>query len=203
MSLFPIFLKLDDRPCLVVGAGTVGQGKIRSLVVASAKVRVVASRATAAVVEWARAGVITWDQRNFESSDLEGVVLVIAATNSTATNETIFREAQRRNILCNAVDDPERCDFYYPAVMRRGDLQVAISTGGQSPALAQRLRRELEARFGSEYAGWLEELGRKRQQLFASDIDPEGRRHLLHELASRQAFESATGASPRREEEIS
>ena len=203
MSLFPIFLKLDDRPCLVVGAGTIGQGKIRSLVAAGARVRVVAPQATAAVAEWARAGVITWEPRSFEASDLDGVVLVIAATNSTAANEIIFREAQRRNVLCNAVDDPERCDFYYPAVVRRGDLQVAISTGGHSPALAQRLRRELEAQFGAEYAGWLEQLGKTRQRLFASDIDPEGRRHLLHELASRKAFESATRASAGGREEIS
>jgi precorrin-2 dehydrogenase/sirohydrochlorin ferrochelatase len=203
MSLFPIFLKLDDRPCLVVGAGTIGQGKIRSLITAGARVRVVAPHATATVGDWAHAGVITWEQRNFEASDLDGVVLVVAATNSTAVNEVIFREAHRRNILCNAVDDPERCDFYYPAVVRRGNLQVAISTAGHSPALAQRLRRELEAQFGSEYAGWLEQLGEMRRQLFASDIDPEDRRHLLHELSSRSGFESATGASLRGKEEIS
>jgi precorrin-2 dehydrogenase/sirohydrochlorin ferrochelatase len=203
MNLFPIFLKLDDRRCLVVGAGTVGQGKIRSLLAAGAKVRVIAPHATAAVAEWDRAGVITWEPRSFEAPDLDGVVLVIAATNSTGVNEIIFREAKRRNILCNAVDDPERCDFYYPAVVRRGDLQVAISTGGHSPALAQRLRRELENQFGPEYAGWLEQLGKKRQQLFASDIDPEGRRHLLHELASRPAFEAAIGAGPGAKEEIS
>ena len=89
------------------------------------------------------------------------------------------------------VDDPEYCDFYYPAVVRRGDLQLAISTNGHSPALAQRIRRELEMQFGPEYGEWLEELGRIRQQLFASKIDPEERRRLLHELASREAFEKA------------
>ncbi len=202
MSLFPIFLKLDGRPCLVVGAGTIGQGKIRSLVAASAKVLVVAPHATAAVAEWARSGIITWEPRVFDPSDLDHVVLVVAATNSRAANEIIFRQAQQRKILCNAVDDPEHCDFYYPAVVKRGDLQVAISTGGHSPALAQRLRRELQDQFGAEYAGWLAQLGRKRQQLFASDIDPEGRRSLLHDLASRRAFELAE-AGNRRKEKIS
>jgi precorrin-2 dehydrogenase/sirohydrochlorin ferrochelatase len=92
------------------------------------------------------------------------------------------------------VDDPEHCDFYYPAVVRRGDLQLAISTKGQSPALAQRIRRELEMQFGPEYGAWLEELGRARQQLFASKIDPEQRRRLLHELASHEAFKKAEAA---------
>ncbi len=128
------------------------------------------------------------------ASDLDGIFLVIAATNSSDVNAAIFHEARQRNILCNVVDDPEHCDFYYPAVVRRGDLQLAISTNGQSPALAQRIRRELEMQFGPEYARWLEELGRDRQQLFASKMDPEQRRRLLHELASREAFEKAEAA---------
>jgi precorrin-2 dehydrogenase/sirohydrochlorin ferrochelatase len=92
------------------------------------------------------------------------------------------------------VDDPEYCDFYYPAVVRRGDLQLAISTNGHSPALAQRIRRELEIQFGSEYGDWLEELGKIRQQLFASGMNPDERRRLLHELASREAFERMQSA---------
>ena len=188
MTLFPMFMKLEGRSCLVVGAGTVGEPKISSLIEAGASVRVVALHATAAVAEWARSEAITWEARNFNSTDLNGTFLVIAATNSRDLNAAIFREAGQRNILCNAVDDPKHCDFYYGAVVRRGQLQVAISTEGQSPALAQRIRRELEAQFGPEYAGWVEELGQIREKLFASGIDPESRRHLLHELASRDAF---------------
>jgi precorrin-2 dehydrogenase/sirohydrochlorin ferrochelatase len=196
MSLFPLFLKLEGRRCLVVGAGNVAQSKIRSLLDSGAKVRVIAPQANTAVEEWARAGVITWEARSFEAADLEGTFLVIAATSSSAVNGTIFREAQQRNILCNAVDDPEHCDFYYGAVVRRGQLQVAISTEGQSPALAQRIRRELEAQLGPEYAGWVEELGKVREQVFATDIEPESRRQLLHELASRDAF-AARQSRPR------
>src|SRR3984893_9356604 len=191
MTLFPMFLKLEDRSCLVVGAGTIGEPKIDSLLASGAFVRVIASRATTAVADWARAGAITWEARDFNPSDLDGVFLVIAATSSREVNGTIFREARRRSILCNVVDDPEHCDFYYPAVVRRGQLQLAISTNGYSPALAQRIRRELEIQFGPEYEEWLEELGKIRQQLFASEIDPDHRRRLLHKLASRDAFEQA------------
>ena len=194
MTLFPMFMKLEGRSCLVVGAGTVGEPKINSLVTAGASVRVVALHATAAVAEWAQAGAITWEARAFNSADLDGTFLVIAATNSSDVNAAIFHQARQRNILCNVVDDPEHCDFYYPAVVRRGDLQLAISTNGQSPALAQRIRRELEVQFGPEYGAWLEELGRARQQLFASKIDPEQRRRLLHELASHEAFKKAEAA---------
>ena len=189
-----MFMKLDGRSCLVVGADTIGEPKISSLIEAGASVRVIALHATAAVAEWARVGKITWEARAFDTSDLEGSFLVIAATNSRDLNAAIFREAGRRKILCNVVDDPEYCDFYYPAVVRRGDLQIAISTNGQSPALAQRIRRELEIQFGPEYGEWLNELGQVRQQLFASKIDPEQRRRLLHELASREAFKKAQAA---------
>jgi precorrin-2 dehydrogenase / sirohydrochlorin ferrochelatase len=194
MTLFPMFLKLQGRSCLVVGAGTIGEPKISSLIEAGASIRVVALRATAAVMEWARTEAITWEVRAFNSADLDNTFMVIAATNSRALNAVIFHQAQQRNILCNVVDDPEHCDFYYSAVVRRGDLQIAISTNGHSPALAQRIRRQLEIQFGPEYGEWLEELGRTRQQLFASKIDPEQRRRLLHELASRKAFKKALAA---------
>ena len=194
MTLFPMFMKLKGRPCLVVGAGTIGEPKISSLIAAGASTRVIALNATAAVAEWARAGSIVWEARAFDVADLDGVFMVIAATNSRELNAAIFNEARQRNILCNVVDDPEYCDFYYPAVVRRGDLQLAISTNGQSPALAQRIRRELEIQFGPEYGEWLEQLGKIRQQLFGSKMNPEERRQLLHELASSAAFEEARNA---------
>jgi len=195
MSLFPIFLKLEGRRSLVVGAGSVAEQKIRGLIESGAKVQVVAPQATDSVSEWAAAGVIEWQARTFEVSDLDGVLLVIVATSSSEINANVFRAAQQRGVLCNVVDDPPHCDFYYPSVVRRGDLQIAISTAGHSPALAQRLRRELEMQFGPEYRDWLSQLGEARQKLFATDIDPEERRRLLHQLASREAFETATKTS--------
>jgi precorrin-2 dehydrogenase/sirohydrochlorin ferrochelatase len=194
MTLFPMFMKLEGRSCLVVGAGTIGEPKINSLIAAGAATRVIALHATAAVAEWAREGRISWEARAFEFADLDGMFMVIAATNSRELNAAIFNEARQRNILCNVVDDPEYCDFYYPAVVQRGDLQLAISTNGKSPALAQRIRRELEVQFGPEYVEWLEQLGKVRQELFASKINPEERKHLLHRLASREGFEEAQAA---------
>jgi len=199
MTLFPMFLKLQRRSCLVVGAGTIGEPKIQSLLVAGANVRVIAPQAHQAVMDWARAGLIVWEPRAFLPNDLEGVFLVIAATASAELNQLVFNEAQRRNILCNAVDDPENCDFYFPAVVRRGHLQIAISTGGQSPALAQRLRRELEEQFTPDYADWLEELGENRKKLFDRDLDADRRRDLLHSLASRDAFDKRQTSSTRPE----
>src|SRR2546427_13001393 len=189
-----MFLKLEGRPCLVVGAGTVAEGKIGSLLLAGATVRVVAPQANVAVQEWARTGVMRWESREFCLLDLDGVFLVIAATSSNEVNGSVFREAQRRNVLCNVVDDHEHCDFYYPAVVRRGQLQIAISTAGESPAMAQKLRRELESQYGPEYKSWVERLGTARRALFARDINPEERRRWLHELASK---------SPRTAESIS
>src|SRR5579862_7846857 len=200
MTLFPMFMKLEGRSCLVVGAGTVGEPKIKSLIEAGASVRVVALQATAAVGEWTESGAISWEAREFKITDLDGVFLIIAATNNRDLNAEIFHAARQRNILCNVVDDPEYCDFYYPAVVRRGDLQLAISTNGHSPALAQRIRRELEAQFGPEYGEWLEELGTIRRHLFASGLNADERRRLLHELASREAFEDARSRKIKAEE---
>src|SRR5258708_24783882 len=151
-KLFPMFLKLSARPCLVVGAGTVAESKIASLVEAGGRVRVVAPEATPQVRSWAQSKGIEWHQRPFQPDDLEGMFLVVAATSSTELHERIFEEARRRGVPCNIVDVPALCDFYYPSVVQRGALQIAISTAGQSPALAQRLTKELEDQFGPEYA---------------------------------------------------
>jgi precorrin-2 dehydrogenase / sirohydrochlorin ferrochelatase len=192
-----MFMKLEGRPCLVVGGGRIAESKIPSLLEAGAVVRVVAPEANAVVKDWVRLGKILWEARKFESADLGDTFLVIAATASRTLNEAVFHEAGRRHVLCNAVDDPDNCDFYYGATVRRGALQLAISTGGYSPALAQRLRHELEEYFGPEYTEWVEELGETRRELFAQEMEPERRRQLLHELASRDAFaarSSRTGA---------
>jgi precorrin-2 dehydrogenase/sirohydrochlorin ferrochelatase len=198
VSLFPIFLKMTGRACLVVGAGSVGEAKIRSLILTGASVQVVAPRATPAVVEWADSGRIRWEARTFVPTHLDGMFLVIAATSSVEVNDLVFREARRRGVLSNVVDDPVRCDFYYPAVVRRGSLQIAVSTGGQSPALAQRLRRELENQFAPEYADWVEHLGQERKELLARVTHPEYRRRLLHQQAGHEAFEAFRRKLPAR-----
>ena len=189
MNLFPIYLKLANRRCLVVGAGRIGEEKIEGLLRADAMIKVIAPEATPRVQSLARDGKIRWERRKFRATDLRGVFLIVAATSSPKLHEQIYKLAQRRGILCNVVDDPPHCDFYYASVVRRGGLQFAISTGGQSPALAQRLRHTLQAQFGPEYGLWLEELGSARERLFAKKMDPERRKRLLHGLASQKAFE--------------
>jgi precorrin-2 dehydrogenase/sirohydrochlorin ferrochelatase len=188
-KLFPFFLKLGERRCLVVGAGSIAESKIASLLEASAKVRVVAPEATPKVRAWARGRKIAWQRRGFRSKDLEGMFLVVAATPSTDLHEQIFRQAQRLGVLCNIVDVPRLCDFYYPAVVRRGALQIAISTTGQSPALAQRLRKELERQFGPEYERWLTDIGKVRQKMQAGSLSARERKQLLHELVSKEGFQ--------------
>jgi precorrin-2 dehydrogenase/sirohydrochlorin ferrochelatase len=188
-NLFPMFVKLAGRKCLVVGGGPVAEGKAEGLLASGATVVVVAPAVTEKIAGWSREHRLAWHARRFEPSDLEGAFLVIAATGVDAVNESVFRGAEARGILCNAVDEPERCHFYYPAVVRRGALQIAISTGGLSPALASRLRQELEKQFGPEYEHWLEELGVLRQKAFALRADPRRRTRLLHRLASRKGYE--------------
>jgi precorrin-2 dehydrogenase / sirohydrochlorin ferrochelatase len=186
-----MFVKLEGKRCLVVGAGKVGEPKIGGLIDTGARVHVVALEASEAVHQWARAGRITLEIRAFAPADLDGAFLAIVATASRTLNSSIYREAQQRGILCNVVDVPEYCDFYYPAVVRRGDLQIAISTNGQSPSLAQKLRQQLERQFGPGYARWVAELGETRKLVLASDLDPKRKSDLLHSLASREALKAA------------
>jgi precorrin-2 dehydrogenase / sirohydrochlorin ferrochelatase len=189
-KLFPMFLKLSARPCLVVGAGAIAESKIVSLLEAGGRVRVVAPDATPQVRSWAQSNTLEWRQRPFQPDDLERMFLVIAATSSTELQERIFEEASRRGVLCNIVDVPSLCDFYYPSVVQRGALQIAISTAGESPALAQRLRKQLEDQFGPEYEQWLAQLGEARDKLHSTDMDPEERKRLLHQHATEEAFEA-------------
>ncbi len=188
-ALFPMFLKLDGRKCVVVGAGTIAAQKLESLLESGADVRVVAPVASSEIQELARSGRITWIQAEFQAEHLRDASLVIAATGNPEVNQAVYSAAQQRSVLCNSVDEPGRCDFYYPALVRRGDLQIAISTAGKSPALAQRIRKELEEQFDSSYIGWLNWLGTVRESLFSRQMDPELRRRTLHRIAGRTVFE--------------
>jgi len=188
--LFPVFIKLADRPCLVVGAGEIAEAKIISLLEAGARISVVAPEAKPEIQALAAAKRIVWQKRAYRRSDLDGTFLVIAATSNTAVNNAVFVEAQRLGILCNAVDDPPNCDFYFPAVVRRGDLQIAISTAGESPAFAQKLRHAFEAAFDEHLGDWLAAIGQIRREILAAYPASEARKRALHLLANREAFEA-------------
>lgn len=190
LALYPLFLKLQDRACIVVGGNDLAEGKIRGLLDAGAKVRVIAAYVTDAIVSWSREGRLQWQPRAYATGDLHDAFLVIAVCDPE-TNATVLQEAEREKIFCNAVDDGEHCSCYAGAVVQRGPLQIAISTSGYSPALAQRLRHQLEQQFGPEYEAWVENLGAARSWIFQDDsIDAETRRRLLHEMAGPTAFDA-------------
>jgi precorrin-2 dehydrogenase/sirohydrochlorin ferrochelatase len=197
VSLFPILLKLKAKKCVVVGAGKIAAGKAAGLLTSGARVVVIGPRAAEWIRSQARAGKVIWHRRRFTVADVEHAFLVIAATNSNATNEAVFRACGERGVLCNVVDDPEHCDFFYPAVVRRGPLQIAISTDGRSPALARRLRIELERQFGAEYGAWVEQVGQMRQKLRRRNLPAAERRKLLDQIASRDSFEQFLRKRPR------
>jgi uroporphyrin-III C-methyltransferase len=192
MSLLPIFVKLAGRPCLLAGAGEVALQKIPSLLAAEARLRVIAPRVHPEIAALARQSRIELIEREYSPSDLDSTYLVIAATDNPAVNAAIYKEALARNILCNSVDDPPHCDFYFGSVVTRGDLQIAISTAGESPALAQRLRREIDEQLPKDLGPWLHSLGKLRREVLAAYPVSEERKLLLHELAHRHVCDSPT-----------
>jgi precorrin-2 dehydrogenase/sirohydrochlorin ferrochelatase len=181
-------LRLEGRACVVVGAGRIAAAKAAGLLRYGAEVVVVAPNAVRWIREKARAGKLVWRRRAFLARDGRGAFLVVAATNSAASNHAVFRSCQARGVLCNVVDDPEHCDFFYPAVVRRGPLQIAISTGGNSPVLAARLRKQLERQFGPEWGAFVEHIGNLRQQLLSASMPLKKRREQIMELAGQKAF---------------
>ena len=189
MEMFPIFLKLAGRRCLVVGAGTIAEPKIDSLLRAGANLEVVAPEALPSIQSDATANRFTWRPREFSTEDLDDVFLVVTATNVKAVNQAVAQAARERNILCNSVDDPPDCDFFYASVVRRGDLQIAISTAGKSPALAQRLREEIEALLPMDTGRWLDRLGQLRLRMLDALPLSQERKQALHLLARREVCE--------------
>jgi precorrin-2 dehydrogenase/sirohydrochlorin ferrochelatase len=195
-----MFVKLAGRRCLVVGGGPVAEGKVESLIAAGARVTVVSPGLTEKLEHLHRRGEFEWHARRFVMSDLDNAFLVISATSDDGTNEAVYREADRKGILCNAVDQPARCHFYYPAVVQRGDLQIAVSTAGRSPSLAQRLRKELEAQFSPEYDGWVRWLGMVREALMVRKLPFRVRQRLLRYLSRHESFERWRAAQPAKPE---
>ena len=204
MSLLPIFLKLEGRPGLIVGAGNVALEKINTLLATGLHLRVIAPDAKPEIRQLAAEGRIEWVQRAFDPEDLDGNFVVIAATDSPDVNATVYRESVQRGLLVNSVDDPPHCDFYFGSIVRRGDLQVAISTAGESPAVAQQLRREIDEQLPENVGDWLKQIGQLRREILATHPSGEERKALLHRIARRQMLRPAAvrlseGVQPGRE----
>jgi len=182
-QLYPVFLKLEGRKVLVVGGGAIAEQKIEAVLRSATDVTVVAPEVTPRIRLWAEQGLLKHVSSRYQTGMAKGYFLVIAATDSEPVNRAAYQEAREAGALSNAVDDPGFCDFYAPAVVSRGDFQIAISTGGHSPALAQNVRKKLEREFGPEYESWTAWLGRMRQAMRGALPPSERRKEMLHLLA--------------------
>lgn len=190
-TLLPIFLKLEEKPCLVVGGGKVARQKVQQLLESKASVTVIAPDAGRSIQVLAKTGVIELLSRRYKSGDVGGYSLVIGATDHETTNEQVFREALRRGIPVDIVDQPERRTFYMAAIHQEGDLKIAVSTNGKSPALGQLIRNKIKEEFGQEYGGLLDKLGQDRQKIMDTISDPVKRVRILKERA-RKEFQQLT-----------
>jgi precorrin-2 dehydrogenase/sirohydrochlorin ferrochelatase len=182
MRYFPVLLDLQARRCVVVGGGRVAERKIRNLRKAGAAVTVVSPRLTSALEGLKGAKGIEHRRRTYRTGDLKKAFLAIAATDDPRTNEKVFREASARGIPVNAVDDPLHCTFIVPAVISRGDLLIAISTGGRSPALAKALRKKLEREIGADYSALLKLIAAVRKSILPLGRAPKKNRELFRRL---------------------
>lgn len=183
MSLYPIFLKLEGHKVLIVGGGAIAEQKIEAVLRSATDVTVLSPQISPQIERWLGQDRLKHVAQEFQPGMTAGYFLVIACTDSEDVNRAVYKEAREAGALANAVDDPGYCDFYAPAVVSRGDFQIAISTGGNSPALAQKVRRNLEKEFGPEYEPWAAWLGRMREAIRSVLPRTESRKELLHLLA--------------------
>ncbi|MCI0660893.1 MAG: bifunctional precorrin-2 dehydrogenase/sirohydrochlorin ferrochelatase [Acidobacteria bacterium] len=189
MRYYPVYLDLQQRTVLVVGGGAIAEGKALQLVDAGARVRVVSPSLTAKLSEMAERGMIDRREGRFTEADLNGVALVICATNEKEVNEEVSRLSAGRGLLCNVVDQPALCNFITPALVSRGELQISISTGGGSPSLTQRVKREIGELIGEEYGELLEVAAEMRRDAKQSIPDFEDRRKVLHAFVESDALD--------------
>lgn len=173
MAYYPIFVEMEGRPCLVIGGGKEAQRKVTGLMAAGARVTVIAPKLTRDLQAMLAAGEIEYTQREYQDGDVEGYEVCMIATDDGAVNGDVAAEGKRRGVWVNATDDTKNCDFILPAVIRRGSITLAASTGGTSPALARRLREELEAYLTEEMPALADLLGDVRGDLRSRGIVPD------------------------------
>jgi precorrin-2 dehydrogenase/sirohydrochlorin ferrochelatase len=193
---YPVNLDVRNRDCLVVGGGAVGARKVSTLLDCGARVTVVSPETVAEVDRLAESGALILEKRPFSPSDLDGRFLVIGATDDEPLNRQIRGEAEKRQMLCNIADFPEGCNFILPAVVRRGDLIIAISTSGNSPAFAKRLRKQIEREFGPEYGLFLRLMGAIRGRLLLQEHAPEAHKPLFEALIDGGLLEKIRQGDP-------
>ena len=182
MRYYPVHLDIQNRNCLVVGGGAVGTRKVVTLLDCGANVTVISPVVSQQLQDFAISGLIEVRERSYQSGDLDGMFLVIGATDDEGLNRQISRDADQLNTLCNIADRPEVCNFILPAIVQREDLVITISTSGKSPALAKKLRKTLEYQFGKEYGIFLKFMGTIRKRLLSQTHEPEAHKHLFEQL---------------------
>jgi siroheme synthase-like protein len=182
MSHYPVYLDLRNRPCFVIGGCGMAEEKVRGLLESKARVTVISTDLNEGLNRLAAEGRIDWISRRFRRGDLRVAYLVIVVGQPPAVTDAVWEETRGRNVLVNTLDDVPHCDFIAPAIVRRGDLTVAISTGGKAPVLAVRLRQRLERELGEEHAKFLELAGKVRKPLAQLWPDFATRRELWYRL---------------------
>jgi precorrin-2 dehydrogenase/sirohydrochlorin ferrochelatase len=202
MRYYPIGLDISGRRCLVIGGGEVGERKAQRLLECGARVRIVGRELTPALSGLAQAGRIAHIPGDYVEAHLEGVFLVIGATDDRDVNERIFRDARKRGVLANIVDDPDRCDFILPALCRQGDLVITVATGGKSPALAKKLRQELEERYGPEYEVLLRIMGELRARIIDRGAGSDENRKVFETLVESDILEHIRNGQWRKVESV-
>ena len=181
MGYYPIFLDMAGRPCVVIGGGAVAEQKVEGLLQVGAHVNVVSPDLTSKLASLVSQGRVRHIARPYQAGDLEGYVLAFVATDDYGVNAAVAEEGRERDVWVNAADDPSHCDFILPSVLRRGELMVAVATGGSSPALSRVIREELEGYFTEDYAALAEIVGKVRRELkgYSSLPGPEAWRNAL------------------------
>ena len=180
--MYPVCLEISDKLCVVVGGGSVAERKVLGLLTAGARVRIISPLLTNTLTGLADEGRIKWLERGYAQGDLAGALLIFAATDSTEVQEAVIQEAGQAGQLVNVIDAPARCSFHVPAVVRRGDLTLAVSTGGKSPAVAAMVRKQLAQSYGEEYSQLLDLISRLREQVLAGDGDSTERKILFQNI---------------------
>ncbi len=189
MKYYPISLNLTGRECVIVGGGEVAGRKAARLVDCGANVTIISEMLTAGLERLKTAGKIRHIATTYNESLLDIAFLVFGTTDDETVNETIYRDARRRGILVNIADDPYRCDFILPSLFEQGDLQIAVSTGGKSPALARKVRMDLEPLFGPEYGVFLAILGELRKKIIARGRSSAENKRLFEAVVNSEILE--------------
>ena len=192
MAKYPIFLELSGRRVVVIGAGAVAARKAQSLLDAGARLVIVADKIDDVLTGLCQGTNAELIKSKYSKDYLTGAVLAIAATGDRQLNRRIYKDCQELEILCNVVDEPQLCDFFVPAVVKRGDLQIAVCTEGHSPAYAGHIRKKLEQTFTDKHGEFLAELKTLRKRIIEDVSDPTDRKTLLGQLADDKSFEYFT-----------